>query len=522
MSRQYESGTNLQQKILNGVNLLADNVASTLGPRGRNVILHHPEQNPVITKDGVTVAQFVELEDPFENVGAQIIKQAAAQTNAEAGDGTTTSVVLARAILKEAQKYLIAGAAPVELKKGIDKAVAIIVENLKEIAIPIMSIDDIAHIAKISANNDEVIGNLIAKAVDLAGKDGAITVEEARSLETSLDIAEGFRFDSGYLATAFITDEKRGLVRYDDALFLVTDEKIDSIEDMMPMLELAARETRPFVIVAENIEGQALAALIMNAMRGTLKVVAVKAPRYGEERRNILQDLALSVGATFITRQNNLKLRDIKLTHLGKAKTFECSKIFTTIVGGSGTLPEIERQIDLLKAELSQTESLYECEKIQERITRLASGIAIIRVGAATEIEMVEKKHRVEDALEAVKSAQLEGIVPGGGVALLRAAQNIKVKTANDDQRLGVQIVLEAVKAPLIQMSLNAGESPDIILSRVKNKKGTIGFDFVENKLIDLTKKGIIDPVKVTRCALQNAASVSSTLITTNYAIIEK
>jgi len=522
MSRRYESGTNLQQKILKGVNLLADNVASTLGPRGRNVILHHPEQNPVITKDGVTVAQFVELEDPFENVGAQIIKQAAAQTNAEAGDGTTTSVVLARAILQEAQKYLMAGSAPIELKRGMDKAVAAIVTKLKEMATPIMSVDDIAHIAKISANNDEVIGNLIAKAVDLAGKDGAITVEEARSLETSLDIAEGFRFDSGYLATAFITDEKRGVVKYDDALFLITDEKVENVEDMMPALEIAARENRPFVIVAENIEGQALAALIMNAMRGTLRVVAVKAPRYGEERRNILKDLALSVGATFITRQNNLRLRDVKLTHFGKAKTFECSKIFTTIVGGDGDLSEVERQIDLLKAELSQTESLHECERIQERITRLASGIAIIRVGAATEIEMVEKKHRVEDALEAVKSAQLEGIVPGGGVALLRAGQNLKVKTINDDQRLGVQIILEAIKAPLIQMSLNAGESADIIISKVKNKKGTTGFDFIENKLIDLVEKGIIDPVKVTRCALQNAASVSSTLITTNCAIIEQ
>ena len=522
MSRRYESDTDLQQKILKGINLLADNVASTLGPRGRNVILHHPGQNPVITKDGVTVAKFVELEDPFENVGAQIIKQAAAQTNTEAGDGTTTSVVLARAILKEAQKYLMAGSAPIELKRGMDKAVSAIVENLKEMATPIMSVDDIAHIANISANNDEVIGNLIAKAVDLAGKDGAITIEEARSQETSLDVAEGFRFDSGYLATAFITDEKRGLVKYDDALFLVTDEKVESVEDMMPALEIAAREGRPFVIVAENIEGQALAALIMNAMRGTLRVVAVKAPRYGEERRNILKDLALSVGATFVTRQNNLRLRDIQLTHLGRAKTFECSKVFTTIVGGASDLTDVERQIDLLKAELSQTESLQECERIQERITRLASGIAIIRVGAPTEIEMIEKKHRVEDALEAVKSAQLEGVVPGGGIALLRASQNIKVKTSNNDQKLGVQIILRAVQAPLIQMSLNAGESPDIIMSRVKNKKGTIGFDFVENKLIDLTKKGIIDPVKVTRCALQNAASVSSTLITTNYAIIEQ
>jgi chaperonin GroEL len=522
MTRQYESGTNLQQKILNGVNLLADNVASTLGPRGRNVILHHPEQNPVITKDGVTVAQFVELEDPFENAGAQIIKQAAAQTNAEAGDGTTTSVVLARAILKEAQKYLMAGAAPIELKRGMDKAVAIIVENLKEMATPIMSTEDIAHIAKISANNDEVIGNLIAKAVDLAGKDGAITIEEARSLETSLEVAEGFRFDSGYLASAFITDEKRGLVKYDDALFLVTDEKVENVEDMMPALEIAARENRPFVIVAENIEGQALAALIMNAMRGTLRVVGVKAPRYGEERRNILKDLALSVGATFITRQNNLRLRDVKLTHFGKAKTFECSKIFTTIVGGDGNLAAVEKQIDLLKAEVSQTKSLPECERIQERITRLASGIAIIHVGAATEIEMIEKKHRVEDALEAVKSAQLEGIVPGGGVALLRAGKDVKIKAANEDQKLGSQVILEAVKGPLVQMSLNAGESPDIIVSKVKSKKGAIGFDFVENRLTDLIAKGIIDPVKVTRCALQNAASVSATLITTNCAIIEQ
>jgi chaperonin GroEL len=522
MSRRYESGTNLQQKILKGVNILADNVASTLGPRGRNVILHHPEQNPVITKDGVTVAKFVQLEDPFENVGAQVLKQAAAKTNAEAGDGTTTSVVLARAILTQAQKYLMAGSAPIELKRGMDKACVAIVENLKEMATPIMSAEDIAHVAKISANNDEVIGKLVAKAVDLAGKDGAITIEEARSNETSLDLAEGFRFDSGYLATAFITDEKRGMVKYEDAIILVTDEKIDSVEDMMPALEIAARETRPFVIVAENIEGQALAALIMNAMRGTLRVVGVKAPRYGEERRNILKDLALSVGATFITRQNNLRLRDVNLSHFGKAKTFECSKNFTTIVGGSGDLAQVEKRIDALKAEISQTESLQECERIQERITRLASGIAIIRVGAATEIEMIEKKHRVEDALEAVKSAQLEGIVPGGGVALLRATKDVKVKAENDDQRLGVQVVLDAARAPLSQMSANAGESPDIIISKVKNKRGPIGFDFVSGKLVNFIESGIIDPVKVTRCALQNATSVASTLITTNCAVIEQ
>ena len=522
MSRQYNAGVKLQQKILKGANILADNVASTLGPRGRNVILHHPDQNPVITKDGVTVAKFVELEDPFENVGAQIIKQAASQTNTEAGDGTTTSTVLARSILTQAQKYLMAGSAPIELKRGMDKAVAAIVEELKEMAQPIMSADDIAHIARISANNDKLVGDLIAKAVDLAGKDGAITIEEARSLETSLDLVEGFRFDSGYLASAFVTDEKRGVVKYDEPIILVTDEKIDSVEEMMPALEIASREGRPFIIVAENIEGQALAALIMNAMRGTMRVAGIKAPRYGEERRNILKDLALSVGATFITRENNIRLRDIKLTDFGRAKTIESSKVFTTIVGGNGDLEEVEKSIDLLKAEIEQTDSLQECERIQERITRLASGIAIIRVGAATEIEMIEKKHRIEDALEAVNSAQLEGIVPGGGIALLRASKGLKVKTDNEDQRLGVQIILEAIKGPLTQMCLNAGESPDIIISKVINKTGPIGFDFTTGKMIDFMEAGIVDPVKVTRCALQNAASVSSTLITTNCAIVER
>ena len=459
MSRQYESGTNLQQKVLKGANVLADNVASTLGPRGRNVILHvkQGQDNPIITKDGVTVAKFVALEDPFENVGAQIIKQAAAKTNSEAGDGTTTSTVLTRAILNQSQRYLMAGAAPIELKRGMDNAVEKIVENLKEMSTPIMSEGDVAHIATISANGDKTIGKLIASAVDLAGKDGSITIEEARSLETSLDIVEGFRFDSGYLATAFITDEKRGVVRYEDPLIMVTDEKIDTVDELMPALELAAREGRPFIIVAENIEGQALAALIMNATRGTLRVAGIKAPRYGEERRNILKDLALSVGATFITREQNLRLRDIKLTHLGKAKTFESAKNFTTIVGGKGDLEEAEKRIEILKAEITQTESLQECERIQERITRLASGIAIIRVGAATEIEMIEKKHRIEDALEAVKSAQLEGVVPGGGIALLRASKDVEVETTSHDQELGVRIILDAVKDPIRQMAINAG-----------------------------------------------------------------
>ena len=522
MSRKYESNLKLQQKILKGVNILADNVASTLGPRGRNVILHDKNRgNPIITKDGVTVANFIELEDPFENAGAQIIKQAAAKTNSEAGDGTTTSTVLARAILDKAQKYLISGAPPIELKKGIDKAVEAIVNNLKEVSTSISSEEDIAHIATISANGDPAIGKLIATAVDLAGKDGSITIEEARSLETSLDVVEGFRFDSGYLATAFITDEKRGVVRYENPLILVTDERIESVEEMMPALEIVAREARPCIVVAENIEGQALAALIMNTVRGTLKIAAVKASRYGEERRNILKDLATSIGATLISRENNLKMKEVKLTHFGSAKTFECSKNFTTIVGGKGDTKDVEKKIEKLKVELSQTEDLHECARIQERITRLASGVAIIKVGAATEIEMIEKKHRIEDALEAVKSAQQEGIVPGGGVALVRTCKSLQVETDNESQELGVKIILEAVKEPARQMAINAGESPDLILSKIEGEDDNLGVDFTNGNVMDMLEAGIIDPAKVTRCALQNAASVASTLITTNSAVIE-
>tara|TARA_R110000824_G_scaffold68140_1_gene176411 strand:+ start:3571 stop:5139 length:1569 start_codon:yes stop_codon:yes gene_type:complete len=521
MTRQYKSGTELQQKILNGIKIVAENVSATLGPRGRNVILHQKNKNPIVTKDGVTVARFVHLEDPFENVGAQIIKQAASKTNAEAGDGTTTTTVLAYAILSEAQKYLVAGAAPIELKRGIDKTVEAIVEKLKVMATPIMSKEDITHIATISANGDETIGKLIATAVDLVGKDGSITIEEARSAETSLDLVEGFRFDSGYLATAFVTDEQRGVVKYDNPLIMVTDEKIETVEEMMPALELAARESRPFIIIAENIEGQALAALIMNATRGTLRVAAIKAPRYGEERRNILKDLALSVGATLISRENNKRVKDVKLSYFGTSKTFESGKYLTTIVGGNSNVKEIEKQIEALKVEIEQTEDLHQCEVIQERITRLASGIAIIKVGAPTEIEMIEKKHRIEDALEAVNSAQEEGIVPGGGIALIRAVKELKVETENEEQELGTKIIFEAVKEPLRQMAMNAGESPDLLLSIVQKEKEDFGIDFTNGNVISMLKEGIIDPVKVTRCALQNAASVSSVLITTNNAIIE-
>lgn len=524
MSKVYNSNTELQEKVLNGINKLADNVASTLGPRGRNVLLHKKGANPIITKDGVTVAECVDLADPTENAAAQLLKQVSAQTNAVAGDGTTTATVLARAMLVKAQAYLAAGTSPVELKRGMDAACTQLVNILKENATPIKSVDDIAQIAKISANGDEVIGNLIATAVDQAGKDGAITIEEARSVETSLEIEEGFRFDSGWVSSQFITDQRRGAVHYNDALLLVTDAKITSVDEMMPILEVVARENRPLVIVAEEVEGQALAALIMNAVRGTLKVAAVKAPRYGAERRNILKDLALSTGASFVSRENGLRLQDVKLTHLGDIKTADITKYNTTIVGGASDSDEVDNRIETLKAQLEETESIHDCERIQERITRLASGIAIIRVGAATEVEMIEKKHRLEDALEAVRAARLDGIVPGGGTALLRAAQQVQLSVPGD-QLLGGKIVLQALSAPLRQMAENAGRSPDLAESAVttalKENTEPMGIDFSTGDMVDMLKQGVIDPVRVTITALQNAVSVSSSLITTNYAIVE-
>ena len=427
MKKKFDCGTTLHEKISKGVNKLADNVAATLGPRGRNVILQRNNVPPIITKDGVTIANFISIKDPFENVGAQIVKQAAARTNDEAGDGTTTSTVLTRALLNEAQKYLISGIPPVELKKGMDAACNEIIKLLTEDATSIRSRVDIAHVATISANGDETIGELIATAVDKVGQDGAITIEEARSVDTSLDLVEGFIFDSGYISRSFITDERKGAIKYEDCLILVTDYKLDNVEEMIKLLELVAREGRPLLIVADDVEGQLLAALIMNAVRGTMKVTAVKAPKYGEERRGILSDLAVATGAAFVSRKSGLSLKDVNLTHLGKAKTVEVIKNRTTIVGGNADLEKVDERIDFLKKQIEQEDSLHEAERLQERITRLASGIAVIRVGAPTSIEMVEKKHRIEDALEAVRSAQLGGIHAGGGVPLIRASKKAKM-----------------------------------------------------------------------------------------------
>ena len=520
MTKHYLDNQELSAKILNGINKLADNVATTLGPKGRNVILFHRKQGvPVITKDGVTVAKFVEFEDHFENVGAQIVKQAAEQSASKAGDGTTTATVLTRAILRESQKYLSAGVSPIEIKRGMDKATELIVERLKEMATPIRSEEDIRHVATISANNDLPIGTLISTAVDQAGKDGSVLVEEANSINTSLDLIEGFRFDSGYLSSTFINNERNGTVEYNSPLILVTDEKIETVEQVLPTLELASRDNSPLVIVAD-IEGQALAAVIANAVRGTMKVVAVKPPRYGEERRNILKDICSSTGGTFVTRESGHNLRAMNMTMFGHAKSISMNKGWTTIVGGKGDEDDIDAKIETLKAEIQQTDDIKACERIQERITRLASGVAVIRVGAATEVEMLEKKHRIDDALEAVRSAQEEGIVAGGGVALIRASQNISFVSDSEDQAIGAKIICEAVEEPLRQMAKNAGKSPDIVANMVLSHEGAWGFNFLTDEPVNMLSAGIIDPVKVTRCALQNAVSVASTLITTSHAIV--
>jgi chaperonin GroEL len=520
---KFESRNELSAKVLKGVNALADNVAATLGPKGRNVILHEKGKDPIITKDGVTVSAFVHLDDEFENAAVQILKQATSQTNTMAGDGTTTATVLSRAIITQAQRYITAGASPIELKRGIDLAVEHLVGVLKESATHIETLEDVENIATISANNDRTIGKLIATAVDKAGKDGTITIEESRSVDTTLDMIEGFRLESGYAASAFVTDDRRGAVHYESPLFLVTDAKIENVDQILPALETVSRDGRPLVIVAEDIQGQALAALIMNTVRGSMKIAAVKAPFYGARRRSGLKDLALSTGAEFFSRDSTVALRDIKLEHFGQARSIDITKGTTTVVGGKGNYEEIDRRIELLKVQLHETEEMRECEKIQERITKLASGVAVINVGAPTEVEMIEKKHRIEDALEAVKSAHAEGVVPGGGVALLRAAQTLTKVTdvENEDQQFGVDIVAFAARAPLRQMATNCGLSPDIVESQITEAPENCGYNFRDFGVVNMIEAGIIDPAKVTRTALQNAASAAGTLITTSHAIVE-
>ena len=519
MTKVFCADSDLQQKVLDGVNKLADNVDVTLGPKGRNVILSKKDVKPVITKDGVTVANFVELEDPIENVAAQILKQAANQTNILAGDGTTTSTVLAREIIRNSQKYLISGCSPVELKRGMDAALEVVVEKIKDAAQPVETIKDIESIATISANNDSKIGKLIASAVEKVGHDGSILIEAGRSFDTTLDLVEGFKFNSGYFAQAFVTNERKNSIDYEDALILVTDHKLDTVKKILPALELASRESRPLIIVAEQIEGQALAALIMNTVRGSMKVAAVKAPEYGKERTNILSDLCLATGATFFSRTSGLSLDEIKLIDFGVCKKAEVLKNSTTFMGGAADHELVDKRIAALRSEIKQTDSHEDCKKLQSRITRLASGIAVIRVGGSTEVEMVEKKHRIEDALEAVKSAQEEGIVAGGGTTLL-SCDDFEVELENEDQKLGAEILRKSLAAPIKQMAFNCGQSYELIEDRIKNSSGR-GWDFKNSQLCDMISTGIIDPAKVTRVALLNSVSVASTLMTTSKSIVE-
>lgn len=518
--KKYDNTSSLNSKLMAGVNKLADNVAATMGPGGRNVLLQVKGRNPIITKDGVTVARFVDLDDPFENAAVQVVKQAAEETNTNAGDGTTTSTVLARAILVEAQRYLASGVSPVELKRGMDGASRAIIEKLKEDSREVSKLEDLKHVATISANNDSVIGELIAEAIDLVGKDGAISVKEGRQDRTTLETVEGFKVRAGLAAGIFATDERTGALRYDDPLILITDEKIDHIQPLLPALELAAREKKPLLIVAEEVSGEALAALITNAVRGTMKVAAIKAPAYGEERQSILEDMAVAVGATFMSGIRGKNLEEIQLADLGVADYIEANKVATTVMGGKCDPDSLDTRIANLKSELEVTEDLHECEKIQERITRLASGIAVIHVGGSTEVEMLEAKHRIEDALEAVKSAQDEGIVLGGGLAIINARVVLDdMDFENETQELGAKIIFRACEAPLRQMSLNAGLSPDMIINGFG--PGDFGIDLSTGEEVNMIQSGIIDPVKVTRVALQNAVSVAGTLITTNHAIIE-
>jgi chaperonin GroEL len=523
MSKVFCREQQLNTKLLQGIQLLADNVASTMGPRGRTVIIHERDRRPFATKDGVSVARSVTItDDPVANVAVQIMKQAAEETANTAGDGTTTSTVLARSILVESQKYLAAGISPIELKRGIDKVVVGLTNKVKELAKPVTKLEDVENVATISANGDLAIGKLIAEAVDLTGKDGAVTIKEGKSLQTTLEVVEGFRFKGGIAAGQFITNERLGVMKHERPLFLITDERVDDISQLMPTLELAARAKRPLVIVADDIFGEALAALIVNAMRGSMKVAAIKAPSYGKDRFNTLQDMALAVGSTFISAQTGKTLAEVKLTDLGSAKTVESNKIWTTIVGGEGDSEAISSRIESLREEFKITEDMAECEKLQERITRLSSGVATIHVGGTTEVEMIETKHRIEDALEAVRSAQEEGIVDGGGVVLIKAFSKLKAKELgfdNEHQQLAFKIMQQVVEAPLRQMLKNADEPADVIITNIK--KRNIGYNIATRKYCDLLVAGVIDPAKVTRVALQNATSVATTLITTNFAIID-
>ncbi|MCJ7577981.1 MAG: chaperonin GroEL [candidate division Zixibacteria bacterium] len=522
MPKIIEFEASAREKLKRGIDKMANAVKVTLGPKGRNVVLDKKFGSPTITKDGVTVAKEIELEDPFENMGAQMVKEVASKTSDVAGDGTTTATVLAQAICREGLKNVTAGSNPMALKRGIEKAVVVVVEELKKISKPLPGKTEIAQVGTISANNDKSIGDLIAEAMDKVGKDGVITVEEAKTTKTELEVVEGMQFDRGYLSPYFITNPDTMEVALEDPLILIHDKKISTMKDLLPILEKIAQMGRAFLIITEEVEGEALATLVVNKLRGTLKCCAVKAPGFGDRRKAMLEDVAVLTGGRVISEELGIKLENTQISDLGKAKRVTVDKENTTIVEGGGKTEEIKGRVNQIKKQIDETTSDYDKEKLQERLAKLAGGVAVINVGATTETEMKEKKARVEDALHATRAAVEEGIVPGGGVAFLRAIPALDKLKLDGDEAVGVSIVRKALEEPIRLIAENAGVEGSIVVNRVKAEKGAFGFNAETEQYEDLMVSGVIDPAKVTRIALENAASIASLLITTEALVAEK
>jgi chaperonin GroEL len=524
MSKIIEYSGNARAKLLSGVDKLADAVKVTLGPKGRNVVLDKKFGSPTVTKDGVTVAKEIELEDHFENMGAQMVKEVASKTSDVAGDGTTTATVLAQAIYREGLKNVTAGANPMSLKRGIERAVETIVAELKKLSVDVPGKDEYAQVATVSANHDSTIGKLIADAMEKVGKDGVITVEEAKSTETTLEVVEGMQFDRGYLSPYFVTDPDSMEAQIEDAYILIHDKKISAMKDLLPLLEKVAQQGRPLLVIAEDIEGEALATLVVNKLRGTLKTCAVKAPGFGDRRKAMLDDIAILTGGKVISEEVGFKLENAVLSDLGSAKRVSIDKDNTTLVEGGGKTADIQGRIKTIRKQIDDTTSDYDREKLQERLAKLAGGVAVINVGAATEVEMKEKKARVEDALHATRAAAEEGIIPGGGVAYLRVRGALdKLSTNGDpDEAIGLKIVHKALEAPLRFIAENAGEEGSVVVNRVKTEANGLGFNAMNGKYEDLVKAGVIDPTKVARTALENAASISALRLTTEALVADK
>ena len=521
-AKQVYFGDDARSRIVRGVNVLADAVKTTLGPKGRNVVLERSFGAPTVTKDGVSVAKEIELKERFENIGAQLVKEVASKTSDSAGDGTTTATVLAQAIVQEGVKYVAAGINPMDLKRGIDKAVAVAVEELRKLSKPCTTTKEIAQVGSISANSDASIGEIIANAMDKVGKEGVITVEDGKSLENELDVVEGMQFDRGYLSPYFITSTDKQVAALEDPFVLIFDKKISNIRDLLPILEQVAKTSRPLLIIADDVEGEALATLVVNNIRGILKTTAVKAPGFGDRRKAMLEDIAILTGGTVISEETGMSLETATIEMLGQAKRIEVAKESTTIIDGAGEGANIEARVKQIRAQIEESTSDYDREKLQERVAKLAGGVAVIRVGAATEVEMKEKKARVEDALHATRAAVEEGIVPGGGVALIRTKAAVaELKGDTPDQDAGIRLILRAIEAPLRTIVSNAGEEESVVVNEVIKGEGNYGYNASTDEYGDLVEQGVLDPTKVTRSALQNAASVASLLLTSEAAVAE-